>query len=112
MPPDIPDFPTWFFYAIAGAGIIWAMPRFLTFALEAFADALVDKLETRLAPRWAADIDDRLEAIEQEFQTNGGETLRDRVDSLASSMNNVQQQIELWLQRDEFDQPSGTPDGF
>lgn len=98
-----PDFPTWLFYAVAGAAVIWLMPRLLTFALEAFADAVVDKLEDRLAPRWSADIDDRLEAIEVQLKPNGGESLHDRIIRMERAIHTLN------MNTAKYDPPEGHP---
>lgn len=80
----------WLLTAIGGATIVWAVPRLLSFAAHAFSNAVVDKLEERMEPRWSADFDDainlalkpmclELTKIRQEVTLNGGGSLKDLV---------------------------------
>lgn len=76
----------WLLTALAGAVIVWIVPRLLSFTSHALADAVVDRLEERLQPLWSADLDDATTPILHELRTvrgevtlNGGGSLKDRV---------------------------------
>lgn len=76
----------WFLTAVAGAVVVWAVPRFLTFTRDAYVDKAVDRLEERLQPLWVTDMTEALDpihsqlaAIKAEVTVNGGGSLKDRV---------------------------------
>ena len=122
MPPDFP----WFLALVATAAVAWFVPkalnqikRFLTWLMRVFghvaAGAIVAALEEQLAPSWAADFDDALEEalkpIKDELTTNGGASLKDKVDVTALSVKQIQRDIEPLLTeyKRRFDPPEGTP---
>ena len=122
MPPDFP----WFYATLVLAAVGWFVPkalnqikRFLAWLMRVFghvaARAIVAALEEQLAPSWAADFDDALEEalkpIKDELTTNGGASLKDKVDVTALSVKQIQRDIEPLLSeyKRRYDPPSGTP---
>jgi hypothetical protein len=121
MPPDFP----WIVAALVLAAIGWSVPKALTTArrmlawtarlfAEAAAVAIVAHLEDRLAPSWLADFDEALEPIYQdinairlELTSNGGASLKDKVDTTALSIGQIQKDIEPLLAefRNRYDPP-------
>jgi hypothetical protein len=122
MPPDFP----WIVAALVLAAIGWSVPKALTIIkramawsarlfAEAAAVAIVAHLEDRLAPSWLADFDEALEPIYQdinairlELTSNGGSSLKDKLDTAALSIGQIQKDIEPLLTeyRGRFDPPS------
>lgn len=122
MPDDFP----WFYAALILAAVGWLVPKTLRRLGQAFkwvvgvfwsaaADAIVREMEAQLSPSWAADFDDALEErlapIVAELTTNGGASLKDKVDATALSVVQIQRDIEPLLveYRRRYDPPEGSP---
>ena len=100
MPPE-----SWLAVAAALAAIHWTVPKLLNQIKRGFLwniHALGDHIHTRLladienqlAPSWLADFEDRLEPILCELSANGGTSVKDKVNSIADTVQQIQRDIE------------------
>lgn len=120
-----PDFPTWLFYAVAGTAVVFYLPRLwkhltrmvvwvLRTLGRAIADALVDALAEQLQPSWTIDfrkeLDEALGPIREELSANGGESVKDKVNSTANEVAMMRRDIEPILHEyRRYNPPEGTP---
>lgn len=83
-------------WAWAAVGMVLAAAFMWTgkYVVKAIAGAVVDDIGDALQERWETAIDERLAPIKDELTTNGGSSVKDRVNDMWLRFGNVEQQLE------------------
>jgi hypothetical protein len=115
MPASLEPIVAWIAVGAAASFLLWAGPRLWTFVVGALADRIVEGLEGKMAPSWQADLDnlldEKLDRIHTELSINGGGSVKDLAAATASTVQQLQKDIEPLVARFHkgWDDPEGTP---